>query len=104
MGYSAEIGINMTEQDTESFSYAMQLVNSIALFMCLHTVIQLEVFEIITKPGPDAKLFPQEITAELQTQNLDAPMMLGSILRLLATYSVLGCSLVVDHEMDDVKK
>ena len=101
MGYSVETqfhGNNNTEQDIESFSYAMQLVNSTALPMSLHAAIQLEVFEIIAKAGPDAKLSPQEIAAQLPTQNPHAPMMLDSILRLLASHSVLGCSLAVDHK------
>ncbi|OMO70100.1 O-methyltransferase, family 2 [Corchorus olitorius] len=88
----------MGSSDQESFSYAMQLVNSSALPMCLHAAIQLEIFEIIAKAGPDAKLSPQEIAAKLPvpTKNPNAPLMLDSLLRLLASYSVLGCSLADD--------
>ncbi|XVE78929.1 hypothetical protein DITRI_Ditri14bG0017600 [Diplodiscus trichospermus] len=97
-------GNNNAEQDAESFSYAMQLVNSTALPMSLHVAIQLGVFEIIAKAGAGAKLLPQEIAAQLPTQNPDAPFMLDSILRLLASHSVLGCPLAVDHEQGDPKR
>ncbi|XVF04706.1 hypothetical protein REPUB_Repub05bG0108100 [Reevesia pubescens] len=103
MGYSAETqfhGNKNREEDEENFSYAMQLVNSTALPMCLHAAIQLEVFEIIAKAGPDAKLSPERIAAQLPTRNPDAAKMLDSILRLLASHSVLGCSLAVDEQCD----
>ena len=106
MGHSAETqfhGNNNTEQDIESFSYAMQLVDSTVLPVSLHAAVQLEVFEIIAKVGPDAKPSPQERAAQLTTQNPDAPLMLDSMLRLIAIHSVLGCSLDVDHEQGDPK-
>ncbi|XP_017982533.1 PREDICTED: caffeic acid 3-O-methyltransferase isoform X1 [Theobroma cacao] len=108
MGYSVETQFHgnndHSEQDEESFSCAMQLVNSTALPMSLHAAIQLEIFEIIAKAGPDAKLSPQEIGAHLPTQNPDAPMMLDSILRLLASHSVLACSLAVVEQGDSPQR
>ncbi|KAJ8423150.1 hypothetical protein Cgig2_011895 [Carnegiea gigantea] len=57
--------------------------------MVLKTVIELDVLEIIKRAGPGARLSPVEITAELPTQNPDAPTMLDRLLQLLANYSIL---------------
>ncbi|WP_171950009.1 methyltransferase family protein, partial [Proteus mirabilis] len=67
----------------ESFSYAMQLVLSSVLPMSLHSAIELGVFDIIAKAGEGAKLSPAEIAAKLATNNLEAPVMLDRILRML---------------------
>ncbi|GKV16534.1 hypothetical protein SLEP1_g27164 [Rubroshorea leprosula] len=84
--------------EEQSSSYAMQLVNSVTLPMTLQAALQLDIFQIIAKAGAGAKLSPQEIATQLGTQNPDAPMMLDRILRLLATYNVLTCSVTTtDH-------
>lgn len=49
--------------------------------------------EIIAKAGPGALLSPSEIATRLQTNNPEAPLVLDRILRLLASYSILTCSL-----------
>ncbi|OMO70079.1 O-methyltransferase, family 2 [Corchorus olitorius] len=89
---------NAEEDDEEAFSYAFQIVESMALPMSLHTAIQLEVFEIIAKAGPDAKLSAKEIAAQLPThKNPEAPSMLDRILSVLATHFIVGCSLGNDE-------
>ncbi|EOY20348.1 Caffeic acid 3-O-methyltransferase 1 [Theobroma cacao] len=86
-----------TKQDQESFLYAIQIVSSSVLPMSMHAAIQLQLFEIIAKAGPDAKLSPNEIAAQLRTNNPEAPSMLDRILRVLASHSIIGCS-VADNE------
>lgn len=85
------------KEKEESLNYAIQLANSVVLPMTLYATIELGVFDILAKAGPDAKLSASEIAAQMPTQNKDAPMMLDRMLRLLASYSVVGCS-VVDLE------
>ncbi|XVF47347.1 hypothetical protein PTKIN_Ptkin03bG0101900 [Pterospermum kingtungense] len=87
-----------TEQDEESFSYAVQIVQSTALPMSMHAAIQLDIFEIIAKAGPDAKLSSKEIAEQLPTKNPEAPLMLDRILRVLASYCIVGCSLGDDEQ------
>ncbi|OMO70072.1 hypothetical protein COLO4_28785 [Corchorus olitorius] len=90
---------NAEEDDEEAFSYAFQVVESKALPMSLHTAMQLQVFEIMAKAGPDAKLSAKEIAAQLPSnKNPEAPSMLDRILRVLATHSIVGCSLGDDEE------
>ncbi|KAI9182697.1 hypothetical protein LWI28_028012 [Acer negundo] len=80
------------KEKEESFAYAIQLVCSSVLPMTLQATIELGVFDIISKAGPDAKLSASEIAAQMPTQNKDAPQMLDRMLWLLATNSVVDCS------------
>ncbi|KAH9768289.1 Flavone 3'-O-methyltransferase 1 [Citrus sinensis] len=77
----------------QSFAYADQLAMGTVLPMAMQAVYELGIFEIIDKAGPGAKLSASDIAAQLLTKNKDAPMMLDRILRLLASYSVVECSL-----------
>ncbi|KAL5863223.1 hypothetical protein ACOSQ3_000737 [Xanthoceras sorbifolium] len=82
------------QQEEEMYSYAMQLSISIALPMAMYTALELDVFEIIAKAGPAAKLSALEIADEIPTGNPEAAAMLDRILRLLVSHRVLGCSVV----------
>ncbi|XP_061340879.1 caffeic acid 3-O-methyltransferase-like [Gastrolobium bilobum] len=88
------------EDEAENYSYAIQMVNSIALPMSLHAILELGVLDIIQKAGPDAKVSAKDIAAQISCKNPDAPTMLDRILMLLSSYSVLHCS-VVDADGDD---
>ncbi|KAL9422150.1 hypothetical protein AB3S75_034422 [Citrus x aurantiifolia] len=77
----------------QSFAYANQLAMGTVLPLAMQALYELGTFEIIDKPGPGAKLSAADIAAQLPTKNKDAPMMLDRILRLLASYSVVECSL-----------
>ncbi|XP_015895993.3 caffeic acid 3-O-methyltransferase [Ziziphus jujuba] len=81
-----------------SFSYAMQLAMSSALSISLQCAIELGIFDIIAKAGHEAKLSPSVIAAHMPTTNPDAPAMLDRLLRLLASHSVLTCSLVAHRD------
>ncbi|EEF47071.1 anthranilate N-methyltransferase [Ricinus communis] len=95
MASSAETRLHpIDEEHDENFGYAMQLALGSALPMSLHAAIELGVFEIIAKAGPESKLSASEITAEIpDVQNPDAAITLDRVLRLLASHNVLGCSL-----------
>lgn len=70
----------------------MQLASASVLPMVLKSAIELDLLELIKKAGPGAYLSPSELASQLPTQNPDAPVMLDRILRLLASYSVLNCT------------
>ncbi|XP_061998776.1 anthranilate N-methyltransferase-like [Rosa rugosa] len=82
------------KQEEESFHYAVQLVVSSALPMSMQSAIELGLFDIIARAGSGVGLSASQIAAQIGTQNPEAAFMLDRILRLLATHSVLGCSLV----------
>ena len=87
------------EEEEENFCYAVQLVMSSVLPMSLHTAVELGVFEIIAKAGGGAKLSAEEIAAQMPANNpVDAAVMLDRVLRLLASHSVLACSVVADDD------
>ncbi|KAH9724435.1 Flavone 3'-O-methyltransferase 1 [Citrus sinensis] len=79
--------------DEEANLLAMQLTSASVLPMVLKSAIELDLLEIIAKSGPDAFMSPKDIASQLPTKNPDAHIVLDRILRLLASYSVLNCSL-----------
>ncbi|KAK9091347.1 hypothetical protein Sjap_024524 [Stephania japonica] len=80
--------------DGADFSFAMELVYAPVLPMVLHAATELDLFEIIASAGAGAKLSPSQIASHLPTANPDAPATLDRLLRHLAGYSVLTCSVV----------
>ncbi|KAM5573076.1 hypothetical protein ABKV19_012888 [Rosa sericea] len=89
-----------TKEEEESFCYAMQLVTSIVLSMSIKLAVELGVFDIIAKAGAGAGLSSSQIAAQIGTENPEAPMMLDRILRLLASHSVLKCTVVNANDDD----
>ncbi|KAK4268949.1 hypothetical protein QN277_022171 [Acacia crassicarpa] len=83
--------------EEESFSYAVQLITCSTIPMAMQTVVELGVFDIIHRAGPEARLSAAEIASELSCKNSEAPSALDRILRLLADHSVLHCSVVTDE-------
>ncbi|KAK9997258.1 hypothetical protein SO802_021944 [Lithocarpus litseifolius] len=61
--------------------------------MVVRAAIELNLFEIIARASPDAYMSFSEIASQLPTQNPDASYMLDRMLRLLASYSLLTCSI-----------
>lgn len=80
-------------EDEEACLLAMQLATASVLPMVLKAAIELDLLEIIGKVGPGAYVTPIELASMLPTSNLDAPVMIDRILRVLASYSILKCEL-----------
>lgn len=81
------------EEEAAACLYAMQLASASVLPMVLKSAIELDLLELIKKAGPGAYVSPSELASQLPTQNPEAHVMLDRILRLLASYSVLKCTL-----------
>ncbi|KAH9779263.1 hypothetical protein WN944_014393 [Citrus x changshan-huyou] len=79
--------------DEEAKLFAMQLTSASVLPMVLKSAIELDLLELIAKAGPGAFMSPKQIASQLPTKNPDAHILLDRILRLLASFSVLNCSL-----------
>ncbi|XP_010934914.1 caffeic acid 3-O-methyltransferase [Elaeis guineensis] len=84
--------------DEASCMYALQLASSSILPMTLKAAIELGVLEIIAKAGSVGKLSPAQVAAQLPTENPMAATMLDRMLRLLASYNILTCSVEVDAD------
>lgn len=94
MGSANQDMRNPMESEEEACLFAMQLASASVLPMVLKAAIELDLLELIAKKGGrDAYVSPADLAAQLPTNNPDAPLMLDRILRLLATYSVLNCTL-----------
>ncbi|XP_010520934.1 PREDICTED: caffeic acid 3-O-methyltransferase-like [Tarenaya hassleriana] len=79
--------------EDETHLFAMQLVSASVLPMALKSAIELDLLETMAKNvGFSGQMSPSDIASHLPTKNPDAPVMLDRILRLLAAYSVLTCS------------
>ena len=71
--------------------YAMQLACSQMLPAVLNAAVELELFEIIADAG--SRISTADIASKLPTQNPDAAAsMLGRMMDLLTSHSVLTCS------------
>lgn len=94
MGSTGETQMTPVQvSDEEANLFAIQLTSASVLPMVLKTAIELDLLEIMAKAGTGAFLSPSDIASHLPTKNPDAPVMLDRILRILASYSILTCSL-----------
>nr|WCF44273.1 caffeic acid 0-methyltransferase 1 [Vaccinium corymbosum] len=100
---------NKDQQEEQQYSNAVELALSPVLPFVMKAVVELQVLDAIAEAGPGAQLSPSQIASRLPgpagaatsvERNPDAPEMLDRMLRLLASYSILTCS-VVDLHSDD---
>ncbi|ESQ54497.1 hypothetical protein EUTSA_v10027501mg [Eutrema salsugineum] len=91
---SQMIPVTQISNDEEASLYAMQLGSGSVLPMVLKSAIELDLLEIMAKNDgfSGAQMSPSELASHLPTKNPDAHIMLDRILRLLASHSILTCS------------
>ena len=100
MGEITQISANQVS-DEEAFLFAMQIAGASAVPMVLKSALELGIIETIAKAGPGAYLSPYQIVSQLpMIKNPDAPAVLDRLLRLLASFNILTCSL---RELPDGK-
>ncbi|CAK8539026.1 unnamed protein product [Lathyrus sativus] len=79
--------------DEEAFLFAMELSCASSVPRVLKSALELGIIEVIAKAGPDAYLSSSQIVSQIPCiKNPDAPSMLDRLLRLLASYKILTCS------------
>ncbi|XP_059455376.1 caffeic acid 3-O-methyltransferase-like [Corylus avellana] len=86
---------SINKEDDNACLYAMHVSTSQIFPMVLTAAIELNLFDIIAslRANRDAYVSTSEIASQLPTKNPDAPSMLDRMLRLLATHSLLTCSM-----------
>ncbi|XP_040990697.1 caffeic acid 3-O-methyltransferase-like [Juglans microcarpa x Juglans regia] len=97
----SQMGTSSTEYQESISEYAMQLTSASVLPSVLKAAIDLGVLEIIRKAGPGALLSASQIASELSTHsndNLVSSLLLDCMLRVLASHSILTCS--ITHQND----
>ncbi|KAG6633821.1 hypothetical protein CIPAW_12G075100 [Carya illinoinensis] len=95
------MGKSSTEDQESISEYAMQLTSASVLPRVLKAAIDLGVLEIIGKAGPGALLSASQIASQLPTHsnaNLVSSLLLDCMLRVLASHSILTCS--ITHQND----
>ncbi|GLT48729.1 hypothetical protein SLA2020_223370 [Shorea laevis] len=85
--------------EEENCLRAMQLANATVIPLVLKSAIDLDLLEIMAKASLEGrKLSSAEIASHLQAQNPDAISVIDRMLCLLASHSILTCTLVTDME------
>ncbi|WMV34460.1 hypothetical protein MTR67_027845 [Solanum verrucosum] len=88
-----QLPISIGSEKEGNFIHAMQLLSSSVLPFVLHSTIELDVFEILAKAN-DTQLSSSQIVSKMPCNNpIDAANMLDRMLYVLATYSLLTCSI-----------
>ncbi|KAL5731692.1 caffeate O-methyltransferase [Ranunculus cassubicifolius] len=90
-------------KEEEDFLFATQLATGSMFYMAMQVAVELDLFGIIQKAGPNVQISPRDIASQLPTKNPSAASMLDRILRLLASYSILKSTLVT-HENGVVER
>ncbi|XP_057973991.1 caffeic acid 3-O-methyltransferase-like isoform X2 [Malania oleifera] len=90
------------EEEEEVGKLAIRLASATVLPLVLKSALELNVIDIVCDAGAGVFLSSSEIAARLPTRNPDAPILLDRMLALLATHSILHCSLrtVVNGEVE----
>ena len=86
------------EEEEDSLIFAMQMTGSTVVSLALQSAIELGMFDIIAEAGEGARLSAKDIAAQIGTNNPEAPTMLDRLLRLLASHSLLHCTVPQDPQ------
>ncbi|KAM7507708.1 hypothetical protein LguiA_018161 [Lonicera macranthoides] len=78
------------KDENDAFTCALQVTSSYIVPMVLKAAFELGLLDIIAKKG---QISPSKMASHFLAKNKDALTLLGSVLRLLATHSILTCSL-----------
>lgn len=81
------------KEEEEVGKLAVRLANACILPMALKSAVELHVIDIISAAGDGVFLSASDVVSQLPGTNPNAPVVLDRILRLLASYSILICSL-----------
>ncbi|GAB4824665.1 hypothetical protein Ancab_040312 [Ancistrocladus abbreviatus] len=88
--------------DEEAFLRALNTSSSLLFAMAFRSALELGLLEIISKA--DQGLSAAEIAAQLPTKNPEASEMLERMLRLLASYSILNCTIATTSDGGDSQR
>ncbi|XP_030467765.1 caffeic acid 3-O-methyltransferase-like [Syzygium oleosum] len=88
--------ITTSSEDEDEFLFAMEMNALIGIPMVLKAAVELGILEMLAEGGPSGSappLSPAEIASRLSTKNPEAPVTLDRMMRLLASNSILSCTL-----------
>lgn len=85
-----------TPSEDEEFLFAMEMNALISIPMVLKAAVELGILEMLAEGGPSGSappLSPTEIASRLSTKNPEAPVTLDRMMQLLASNSIVSCTL-----------
>ncbi|CAJ2663202.1 unnamed protein product [Trifolium pratense] len=97
-GEASHISQEGDVQNEDGIVFALNLISSIMLPLTVRSAVELGIFDILAQEGKDAKLSANDIAFKIGSKNREAPTMLNRLLRLLASHSMLYCSLSEDQQ------
>ncbi|KAL4391317.1 hypothetical protein HN51_012471 [Arachis hypogaea] len=80
------------KKEEDSLSLAMEMLGLNVAPLAVNSAVELGVFDTIAKAGEGAMLSAKEIASQIGSNNSKAPHMLDHFLKLLASHSLLCCS------------
>eukprot|EP00253_Pinus_taeda_P026778 PITA_26778 len=92
-------GSEKTEMNSKIVNEDEWLLGMERLPMAMKAAVELDVLQIIANAGKGVQLSPTQIVAHLPTTNPDAAITLDRILRVLASHSVLSCSVTTNENV-----
>lgn len=84
--------MSQAREEEEVGKLVIRLANAVVLPMVLKSALELNLVDIIAASTDGVFLSTSEIATRIATNNPDAPILLDRMLRLLASYDVLKCS------------
>ncbi|MBA0551219.1 hypothetical protein Golob_022114 [Gossypium lobatum] len=84
--------MSQEDHEEEVGKLAVRLANAVVLPMVLKSALELNIIDTISAAGDGSFLSPSQIASALPSKNPDAPVLLDRMLRLLASHSILKCS------------
>ena len=89
---------HLEQEEEDGILFAMNLATSVVFPLAVKSAVELGIFNILAKDGEGAKLSANDIASQIGSKNPEAPTMLDRLLRLLASHSMLCCSLSEDDQ------
>ncbi|KAL4287338.1 hypothetical protein AHAS_Ahas19G0176200 [Arachis hypogaea] len=80
------------KEEEDSLVLAMEMLGLNVVPLAVNSAVELCVFDTIAKSGEGAMLSTKQIASQIRSNNPEAPHMLDHLLRLLASHSLLRCS------------
>ncbi|KAI4294808.1 hypothetical protein MLD38_040867 [Melastoma candidum] len=86
------------DSNQNDMMYAMRLATASVLPMVLRSTVELGVLDIIEKLVPGGTISASQVALELGATNPEAPSMIDHMLCLLASHSIVTCSVETDSD------
>lgn len=97
MDISKDQNKNIMSNEEDDLLSVMQLPIGLALNMVLKITMELGIFDLMSKAGPNAQLSSSQIVSQIPTKNPQATLMIEKILSFLASQSLLSFTLCKDE-------